>query len=70
MENLEIITGSLCLDMATLSIGADLWSHMTLMKVKQRKLTTGKEFWEISFEDGYIMLVAFRRSLKIYSIYM
>jgi hypothetical protein len=24
--NIEIITGSLCLDMATLSIGADLWS--------------------------------------------
>ncbi len=36
-------------------------SDMTLTKVKQRKLTTGREFWEISFEDGNIMLVAFRQ---------
>ncbi len=25
---------------------------MTLMKVKQRKLTNGREFLEINFEDG------------------
>ncbi len=46
--NLEIITGSLCLDMATLSIGADLWGDTIRMN--------GQKAWHCIYQSDYAQI--------------